>query len=504
MSKSGYDRMCKEYLTYTMPQLRKIASKRKLGSAEFRRNAGKSQLIHVIAMDDVNASPAATSFEPIKVKSVTIEPLDGWISTEGGVRPADDERVEIKLREADQYFDEQARVGSGWQWGELGCSTITHFRFTEHEDQSEGFLKWDGGECPVGEYDLVEAYIRSGDCGKMLAGQMDWNHLGKGRDVIKYRLVLGAGKQDKSEEKEEQKAMGNEGEKATQAMRLMELLGAMSGPDIDEDKVRAIVKEEVKRVAPRKVHVKMGKAKDGVVLDTQHKTFPTLLKMVCAGVNVMMVGPSQGGKTTAAHSVAKAMELPFFSISLGAGTMDSEIMGFIHANGELVRTNVREVYEHGGIFLFDEIDSSNPKVLTKINMMLTQDYCPFPDGMIKKSEKAYFICAGNTFGLGADRQYVGRNQLDAATLARFATLNWDYDHTLEHSLAGNEEWTNRVQKIREAVQMLKLRVMVTPRASIDGALLMESGIKQSEVEEMTIWAGIDKSTKTKILEKAGV
>jgi hypothetical protein len=49
------------------------------------------------------------------------------------------------------------------------------------------------------------------------------------------------------------------------------------------------------------------------------------------------------------------------------------------------------------------------------------------------------VCAAaNTYGTGADALYVGRNQLDAATLDRFYVVEMDYDRKLEAKLAPEE------------------------------------------------------------------
>jgi cobaltochelatase CobS len=85
------------------------------------------------------------------------------------------------------------------------------------------------------------------------------------------------------------------------------------------------------------------------------------------------------------------------------------------------------------------------------------------------------IAAGNTFGRGASREYVGRQQLDAATLDRFTVFEVDYDEALELAIAGNDDWTRYVQKVRKAVEREKVRAIVSPRASISGAKLLAVG-----------------------------
>ena len=122
----------------------------------------------------------------------------------------------------------------------------------------------------------------------------------------------------------------------------------------------------------------------------------------------------------------------------------------------------------------------------------------FPDKRVQKHEKFYCIAAANTIGMGADRQYVGRNQLDAASLDRFVFLDWQYDENLEQELAGNKTWTYKVQKIRKIVNEKKIRFVVSPRASIKGAQLLAAGFSESEMEEIVLWKGMDEATKNSI------
>ena len=88
--------------------------------------------------------------------------------------------------------------------------------------------------------------------------------------------------------------------------------------------------------------------------------------------------------------------------------------------------------------------------------------------------------------------------MDAATLDRFAFLDWPYDEALERQLAGNLEWTRRVQSVRASVAQLSMRHVVSPRASIMGAKLIASGMPQQQVENLTIWKGLSLEDVTRI------
>jgi cobaltochelatase CobS len=108
------------------------------------------------------------------------------------------------------------------------------------------------------------------------------------------------------------------------------------------------------------------------------------------------------------------------------------------------------------------------------------------------------IAAGNTFGRGASREYVGRQQLDAATLDRFTVFEVDYDEKLELAIAGNDDWTRYVQNVRKAVEREKIRAIVSPRASISGAKLLAAGLPMAAVAEATIWKGMDEAQRNRV------
>ncbi len=82
------------------------------------------------------------------------------------------------------------------------------------------------------------------------------------------------------------------------------------------------------------------------------------------------------------------------------------------------------------MFLCDEIDAGNANVLATLNALLSQPIAAFPDGMVERHENFAFLAAGNTTGAGADMKFVGRNQLDGATLDRFVFVFWEYDEEL--------------------------------------------------------------------------
>ena len=144
----------------------------------------------------------------------------------------------------------------------------------------------------------------------------------------------------------------------------------------------------------------------------------------------------------------------------------------------------------GGVFLWDEVDASNPAALVAFNAAIENGECAFPDATIEKHAHCYFVAAANTYGTGATHEYVGRTKLDAATLDRFVMLDWDTDEALELAIAGNTAWTRYVQAVRAAVKAAGIKHLVTPRASIRGNELLKIGVSVDTVVRGVVRKGL--------------
>ena len=236
-----------------------------------------------------------------------------------------------------------------------------------------------------------------------------------------------------------------------------------------------------------------------IELGAQHCLFPTLLTYIQAGIMPFITGGAGGGKTTAAEMVAKALELPFYSLSLSSQTGVHALLGYNDANGNYVSTDFRRAFAGGGVFILDEIDNGNANVLAVLNTALANGHCSFADKSIARHADFKLIATANTVGRGGSTQFVGRNPIDGATLDRFAMIHWSYDEAFEFKLAGNDQWVKRVQAIRKAAESLNSKLIISPRASINGAKLLAVGVLQSEVEEAVIFKGLPKDEKIKIL-----
>jgi cobaltochelatase CobS len=226
-----------------------------------------------------------------------------------------------------------------------------------------------------------------------------------------------------------------------------------------------------------------------------HPMFARLLKAAASrmanGVppSIWIAGPAGSGKTHGAHMVAKALNLPWHYN--GALSMPHELLGFIDAGGTYHRTPFREAYEHGGVYLFDEVDASDNSALLALNAALANGTATFPDCQITRHPDCIVIATANTWGLGATADYVGRSKIDAAFLSRFPVrIHWDYDSALEVAISGNESFARRVIDARERARTHGIKVIIDPRASQAGAALIAAGFKPDEAADMTYLANL--------------
>lgn len=280
------------------------------------------------------------------------------------------------------------------------------------------------------------------------------------------------------------------------------------GSEVDT-KIETHIQEAIKKVDVELEKLKANQPtviiKDGVKIKIEglkHKQLPRLVQLVNSELNVIMVGMAGTGKTKAAEQAAEVLSLPFYCVSVGSQTSKADLLGYMDANGKYQRSLFREAYENGGVYTMDEIDAGNSNVLIVLNSALSNGLCSFPDKMVKRHENFRFVATANTYGNGADRQYVGRNQLDGATLDRFVILDWEVDEELENNLVepyGGQSFLKTVRWLRGVAKTSGMRAIVSPRMSIKGATCLHMGVGIDEVVDMVVMAQIptDKKDSTR-------
>lgn len=275
----------------------------------------------------------------------------------------------------------------------------------------------------------------------------------------------------------------------------------------DSDTLREMVQEEVRKFPPQtgKLDVTINQSTAKVTITRSHAMLKEALRRIGAGFqNLMLVGPAGSGKTTLAEQLAQALKKQFGFISLSGGTTEGQLIGRLTSTGKFLSTRFIECFENGGLFLMDEGDAADPNVLLVLNSAMANGLLSLPSRTSKPFAKRHkdfiLIFAANTWGTGADWQYVGRNQLDAAFLSRFAgaIIEVGYDEGLERSLTA-EEWYVAFLRVRQAAVQARLRRVLGTREMLAGQRLLKAGYTLPET-----WAALTAGWTPDEISKARV
>lgn len=280
---------------------------------------------------------------------------------------------------------------------------------------------------------------------------------------------------------------------------LAEMMRKTFGSIPTMERVREMVQDEIIDFnCMNRIELKNGDVTSELPEAPRHYLFKGILEAVHAGIPVALIGPAGSGKSTCCEQVATALGKKFYLQNGVSGT--HELTGYMDAHGKYNSTPFRAAFEKGGTILVDEADTSDPSAFKWANTALANGIAMFPDQEepVKRHPDFRIIIAANTYGTGADRVYVGANQLDASTLDRFAFFDFGYDEKLERLLTNNGIWCDRVQDIRRGVEKEQARIVVSPRATINGAKLLGAGWDMKTVEQSVIWKGIDLELRGRI------
>jgi MoxR-like ATPase len=231
--------------------------------------------------------------------------------------------------------------------------------------------------------------------------------------------------------------------------------------------------------------------------------FEQILQFAAQRLNVMLVGPAGCGKTHLAKKVAESFGLPFSSISITMGMSKSDLLGYLLPVGdggkfEYVPSEFVIRYEQGGVFLLDEMDNADPNTLGIINQAIANGefYLPQRLGnhLVKRHKDFICVAATNTFGTGADMMYVGRSQLDAATLDRFkaSTVLMDYSDIVEKKLI-DKELLRWAKKVRKNISKNQMQVILSTRVLLGFTQLMQSDNYSLQDCQEVFFRGLDQS-----------
>jgi cobaltochelatase CobS len=227
--------------------------------------------------------------------------------------------------------------------------------------------------------------------------------------------------------------------------------------------------------------------------EVKHYEFEWIKLNVELGNPVYLYGPAGSGKNHVLQQVAEELGLKFYFTN--SVQQEYKITGFIDAGGVFHETEFYKAWVNGGLFFLDEMDASIPEVLTLLNAALANGYFNFDNvGKVDAHPDFRVVAAGNTVGTGADEQYVGRMQLDQATLDRFLFIEFDYDRNIELAIAkGNEELVNFVRDLRKQAKKEGINTTFSYRC-ITMVVKLEGKADLPKILKSAVVKGLDKDT----------
>lgn len=275
---------------------------------------------------------------------------------------------------------------------------------------------------------------------------------------------------------------------------LLETIAKFSAGKVAEEVLPIVRKKCIEEfgMTPVVHEIKVGDSAAVKVKAELPPCFDAILAYAVNGNPVMMTGPAGTGKGYLARQVAKATGAEFFEVNAVKNSYD--LTGFVDANSRFVRTpfyDACKAVSEGKkvVFLFDEMDCSDPEVLKIFNEALSSLEFTFPNDEHITFDDLIILCACNTFGTGADEQYCGE-QLDASTLDRFAMVHVDYNRKVEMAIAkGDEELVDFIDAFRRQTEKNGILFVASYRSlkrivSMRGVLPLKQVMKECFIKSM--------------------
>ena len=243
-----------------------------------------------------------------------------------------------------------------------------------------------------------------------------------------------------------------------------------------------------------KVVIEQVEKKPREIVEVFHSAFEEVVTLAQAREPIFLYGPTGSGKTHIGAQLAKVLDLPFYFISGSRGLSESKLNGRQLPGGkngawDYVPSEFVKAYENGGVFLMDEMDALDDNVLLILNTALSNGMFAVPDrrGNEYVVQHPDFVCiaAANTLGMGADRQYSGRNKLDTATMDRFSVgkLMIDYDPQLEAQICPDDELRTRLTSFRKAIDANRLERAMSTRFLGKAYKMKQAGWTDERIEK---------------------
>jgi hypothetical protein len=192
-------------------------------------------------------------------------------------------------------------------------------------------------------------------------------------------------------------------------------------------------------------------------IEQPHEMFGYVLTLLEARQPVLAIGEAGTGKSFLAEQIADYMNVEYSEAPMTPGASRGDLLGrhtmsgtfritpdgdggFVAEGNGYIPAECVERYSGGGLMNFEELDAADPGMVIVLNnaMESKQMYNTVSGERHEKHSDFMAYATANTFGLGANRQYTGRERLDFATLDRWrmGRVILKVDPLVEESILG--------------------------------------------------------------------
>jgi len=395
--------------------------------------------------------------------------------------------VEIKELEVPAKYEVETKIPD---------STIQHKEITEQQKLK---VQSQSPKSPHKKYDLDKGDTFQGEV------RINSNSMLKGTFKVKNILPTSDDKKDKNKGYR----LSIEDEFGTTIRTFRNKIDVTKNPEQiqkeerikKEQEEEKRIKEQIEAEEKEKAKIEQEKYEKGRIKTKEYHE--QLEALVLAGItNIWMVGPAGCGKTTMANNLAKTLKYDFYSISCGIGTSSAEFIGYKYPQRE--STDFAKYFSKPSIILIDEFTALDASVAQILNAALANGYINTTTGKVYRHKDCIIIATSNTFGQGANRQYVANNQLDASTIDRFIGGMIEVDYSVPYESKFNPDVVNYVWNLRNIIKQNNLRRVASTRMIIEGEKLKKAGITDWKDILISNWTEAEKlmlQSKSTLLDK---
>ena len=213
-----------------------------------------------------------------------------------------------------------------------------------------------------------------------------------------------------------------------------------------------------------------------------------------------LYGSPGAGKTHLALSIAADMRLRSLLVTCAQDMLKSELLGTKSPlSGAYSPSKFRDIWQHGGVVLFDECGLAPGSFLNLLNSAMEQKIIDFPDGeQIPMHPNFFMVFADNSTLYGNDPLFPERGDVGGAFRDRLTYVKFEYDEAIEvavltskfGSLSQAVDWHKKVLCLRRELKKLAVPIFASPRFAYASAIWIKEGVSMDLIIEAELLRGV--------------